>query len=330
MKIKISLSMIFTIASGLVLVLGTYLIATKVTLHPQLFITTCGEILKNINQHVHFNPNGVVSSFVLLIAFIGTSMTVWRLKMFLSEHRRLNQLKTNDHIPKKLGRIVEKHQLEDGMISVIYDTRLVAYTVGLLKPKIVVSKALVNKLTEKQLEAVILHELYHLKSFHVFWLLISRLVSSMLFFVPLIDYLARQLQTEFELMADAFVIEKQKTRHYLCESLALHLQYTSKAVPNFATSPIEKRVESLVGDKHHFEWISLKPLAASILSIMIMLGIAFVEPNKATANYASMAGGVCSEGTGCQTTGCSGYETDSVHNFSPLVSASFSTSTFSN
>lgn len=326
MKIKISIPTIFTIVSGLVFILGMYLLAVKTSLHPKFFIAACGEVLKNISQHVHFNPNGVISSLVLFIASIGASLFLWRLIRFSVDHIWLHQLKTFDQIPEKLRRIINKHDIDEKTVLLIGGDQLSAYTIGLFKPQIVVSKSLVRKLTHKQLEAVMLHEIYHLRSHHVLWLLLSRLMSSLLFFVPLIDHLAKQLQAEFELAADTFVVKKQKTRDHLCDSLALNLQYAGDEFPHFSTSPIERRVESLIGNKLSFERIGIKPLAVSIFSLVLMLSMAFLQPNRVSANSDLPTGGVCSESERCQTTDCSGFESEESHNFTPVVPASFSLS----
>lgn len=325
MRIKINIPAVFAVVSGFVFLLGTYLLITKTSLHPQFFIAACGEVLKNVSQHVHFNPEGVVSSLVLFIASVGVSLSLWRLTKFLMGHRRLHRLRTVDRIPEKLQKIINKHDLE-GKVLLISGGKLTAYTIGLFKPRIVVSQSLVRKLTEDQLEAVILHELYHLRNRHVLWLLFSRLISSLFFFVPLIEYLARQLRTEFELAADAFVVEKQKTKDHLCASLALNLQYAGDVVPHFSTSPIERRVESLFGNKLSLERIGIKSLSVSILSLVLMLGIAFLQPRSISANSDLATGGVCSEGEKCLTTDCSGFESEDTHNFTPLVPASFSLS----
>lgn len=326
MKIKINLLTIFVVVSSTILLLGAYLLATKTSLHPQLFITACGEVLKDIQEHVHFNPDGALSSLILFITAISVSLALFRLVKFIVSHRRLHKFQVEEAPTNNLREIINKHNLSSDSVLIVKNTKLTAYTIGFFKPKIIVSKALAMKLSQDQLEAVVLHELYHLRSRHLFWLLLSKLVSSLFFFIPLVEHLAQQLRTEFELAADAFVVEKQKTRDHLCGSLALNIQYAGGVIPHFATSPIEKRVESLVGNRHSFELIGIKPSVVSTFSLALMLGMAFVQPNQVVANFAFEPGGVCSVAEGCQTTDCSGHDTDNSHNFTPHVSASFPSS----
>ena len=144
---KIKLPTIFVIVSGSVLSLGAYLLATKTSLHPQFFITTCGEVLKNVWEHTHFNPDGVVSSFVLLIAAVGVGLAFRQLVRFLIAHWRLHQLRTIERTPDKLQWIINKHDITEKTILVVNSGKLSAYTIGLIKPKIVVSRLLIQKLS---------------------------------------------------------------------------------------------------------------------------------------------------------------------------------------
>lgn len=324
MKNRLALPITFISVSSLALALGAYLLKTKTSFHPQLFITACGEVLKDIREHVHFNPDGILSSLILFVTAISVSLALFQLVKFIVSHNRLHKFQTQETLTDNLREIINKHNLSSDSVLIVKNTKLTAYTIGLVKPKIVVSQELAMKLSLDQLEAVVLHELYHLHSRHLLWLMLSKLISSLFFFIPLVEYLASQLRTEFELAADAFVVEKQKTKSHLCDSLALNIQYSGGAIPHFATSPIEKRVESLVGNKLSFERIGIKSLAMSIFSLALMLGAVFVQPNQVVANFAFEPGGMCSLEEGCQTTDCTEHVTKDTHIYSPLVPASFS------
>jgi len=316
----------FVAISSLVFALGAYLLITKTTLHPQLFITACGEVLKNIQEHVHFNPDGVLSSLILFVTIISVSLALFQLIKFVVSHRRLHDFQSVGIFPGNLKTIVRKHDLPQTAVAVVKNNKLTAYTIGLFNPKIIVSEALIVKLSHEQLEAVVLHELYHLRSRHLLWLLLSKLISSLFFFIPLVEYLAQQLKTEFELAADAFVVEKQKTRDHLCGSLALNIQYAGGIIPHFATSPIEKRVESLVSNKVSLEKIGTRQLSVSLLSIGLMMGAAVIQPGQVSAGLTLESNAICRVGEKCQTTDCTSHQSIEPHNFTPHVPASFSLS----
>jgi len=317
-----TLPIVFFVLTGTMFSLGAHLLASKTTLHPQFFITACGEVFKNVSQHVHFNPDGLLSSFILLVTAVGISLTLVQAIRFVLSHRRLSRnIWETEKLPEKLLSILQKQRLEDVPIS-ISNGRTTAYTIGLLKPRIVVSLSLIRKASDKQLEAVVLHEFYHLKNRHLLWLFISRLVSSLFFFVPLIEYLAQQLKTEFELTADYFVVSKQKTRDHLCSSLALNLQYAGSIIPHFTTSPIEKRVESLLSHKVSLDKISTMRFSLSLFSIAVMIGLAFIQPSQIAASFIEKSEAVCRAGVTCQNKDCS----DQFSSEKPMLSPSFSAS----
>jgi Zn-dependent protease with chaperone function len=321
-----TLPITFTALSAFVFLLGIYVLTTKSTLHPQFFITACGEVLKNVREHVHFNPDGLLSSFILLTTAMGISLTVVQTIRFILSHRRLSsRLGKTEKLPGKLSHIIQRQHLQSIPLSVV-GGRPTAYTIGLLRPRIVVSLSLIQKTSDKQLEAIILHEFYHLKNRHLLWLLISRLVSSLFFFIPLIEYLAQQLKTEFELTADSFVVSKQKTRDHLCGSLALNLQYAGGVIPHFATSPIEKRVESLLSHKVVFDKIGIIPFSLSLFSIALMIGLALARPNQIVAGFHNDSEAICKVGEKCQNKDCSDQISKESSSFSSSMPASFSLS----
>ncbi|HEX9817460.1 MAG TPA: M56 family metallopeptidase [Patescibacteria group bacterium] len=326
MKTSHSAPIAFVAASSLAFALGTYLLMTRTAFSPQFFITACGEVLKNIQEHLHFNSDGVLSSLILFTTTIGVGLTLIQLVKFFISYWRLKQFRTEKILPKKLKTIINKHNLSDKSVRIIKDYNLTAYTIGLFKPKVIISKTLTEQLSSDQLEAVVLHEVHHLRSHHVLWLLLSRLISSLFFFIPLIKHLAQQLKTEFELSADAFVIKKQKTRNHLCDSLALNIQYAGEVFPHFATSPLEKRVEFLVDNKANLEKIGIRKLGISLLGFGLMVSMAVVQPNQAIANFASDSSIVCQAEAECQVTDCTNNQIEQLHNFTSLAPTDFSLS----
>ncbi|PIR56626.1 MAG: hypothetical protein COU72_05245, partial [Parcubacteria group bacterium CG10_big_fil_rev_8_21_14_0_10_41_35] len=93
---------------------------------------------------------------------------------------------------------------------------------------------------------------------------------------------------------------------------------------HFATSPIEKRVESLVSNKVSLEKIGIKQLSISLLSLSLMSSVAIIQPSQIIADFTLETSAVCRVDEECQTTDCTNNQTQSTHNFTPLTPASFS------
>lgn len=304
-KRSLVLSLSLAAISTLTLILAVHLIATKTSLQPQLFFSTCGEILKDIQKHVHINLAGVAPLTILLTALVGIVLAFIQILRFTLSHKQLiKKHQDTNMLSQKLNRVMQKHNLQHIPFVVSSENKLTAYTTGLIRPTIVISSSLISKLSFSQLEAVVLHELYHVKKRHIFWLLFARVVSSLLFFVPLTGYLAQQLKVEFELAADSYVVRKQKTSEHICGCLAFNLQYANAGMPQVATSPIEKRIESLVTKKVSLERIRFWQLLISILSVGIMTWLSFNQPAQISASIATKPREACSVEEDCQTTDC--------------------------
>src|SRR4029077_2528611 len=75
-------------------------------------------------------------------------------------------------------------------------------TIGYLKPMVLVPMAAVNHLTTQQIEAVLLHELSHIKRYDYFINLLTRLIQTVLYFNPFVKAFVRIFEREREKSCD--------------------------------------------------------------------------------------------------------------------------------
>lgn len=323
-KSKLILPISFGILSSLVFSLMVYLISVRAKLYSQSFLTTCGEILKDITSHLHINYNSGVTLVLLFIVLVSLLLAVVRVIQFILSYQRLSkQFQDTSDLPRELVSLINKHHLQNTSFIITTEDNLMAYTVGLIKPQIVLSQSLVKRVNKFQLEAIILHELYHVKNKHLLWLLLVQITSSLLFFIPLIQYLARQLKTEFELAADSFVVQKQKTNNHIRSSLALRLEYSNGVIPYFSTSPIEQRVGSLFNKKVVWEKIKFKQLIISLVSIILIMGLGFTSSSQAKQTSYQDLDFSCQTGEECQTPDCLSHPNLEVSLERPMMSTVF-------
>ena len=92
-------------------------------------------------------------------------------------------------------------------------------TIGFIKPVILIPLASVNKLSPDQLEAIILHELSHIKRNDYLINLFVSLIETILFFNPFVVLLARIIKRERENCCDDFVIQYQYDRYDYASAL---------------------------------------------------------------------------------------------------------------
>ena len=92
-------------------------------------------------------------------------------------------------------------------------------TIGFIKPVILIPVASVNNLSSDQLEAIILHELSHIKRNDYLVNLFVSVIETILFFNPFILLLSKALKRERENCCDDFVIQYRYDPHSYASAL---------------------------------------------------------------------------------------------------------------
>ena len=118
---------------------------------------------------------------------------------------------------------------------IVEDGNDYALTIDWFTPKIVISSHIIEKLSRKQIEAVVSHEFYHLKNKHPLLLIVSEILSSSLSLLPILNEITAKMRTVLEKEADRYVFRQQNTTRYL--NLALEIvssQNRFKIYPNFS------------------------------------------------------------------------------------------------
>lgn len=126
-----------------------------------------------------------------------------------------------------------------------------AITMGFIHPKIVLSTGLVNLLEKEELEAVIAHEMAHLKSRDPLTYFIMTLCSSVIWYIPILKWLNQQYRILKELAADDFAIEKQETSIHISSALLKMLKVKKPdtmafTYASFADTSINYRINYLL------------------------------------------------------------------------------------
>ena len=125
-------------------------------------------------------------------------------------------------------------------------------TIGFLKPVILVPLAAINHLTPQQLEAVLLHELSHIKRFDYLVNLIINFIQAVLYFNPFAKAFVKIVEREREKNCDEMVLQFQYNSHEYASALLL-LEKTNHSPEYFAIGTTGKkndllhRVECIMG-----------------------------------------------------------------------------------
>jgi bla regulator protein BlaR1 len=165
-------------------------------------------------------------------------------------------------------------------------------TIGFLKPIILIPVASINHLSTDQLEAVLLHEMAHIKRYDYLVNILLSVVEISLFFNPFTQLLSKCINKERENSCDDWVLQFQYNASVYAEAL-LRIAYLQSS-PAFAMAASGKkrnelliRVKRMIDKKeNHFSY--RKQLLAFVIVTGILSSLAWLNPITPHAKLATV------------------------------------------
>ncbi|PZR26851.1 MAG: hypothetical protein DI535_12670 [Citrobacter freundii] len=153
-------------------------------------------------------------------------------------------------------------------------------TIGYLKPVILLPVAALSQLNTKQIEAVLLHELSHIKRMDYLTNLITRIIQTILYFNPFVKAFARIIENEREKSCDEMVIQFQyEPVGYATALLELEksarisaMQTLTVAAAGGQKNQLLHRIESILGIRKK-EVFSFHKLAGVLSAVICFLAL---------------------------------------------------------
>ncbi|NCT75958.1 MAG: M56 family metallopeptidase [Chitinophagaceae bacterium] len=172
-------------------------------------------------------------------------------------------------------------------------------TIGYLRPVILLPMAAVNQLNTTQIEAVLLHELAHIRRFDYLLNLITRIIQTVLYFNPFVKAFVRIIEHEREKSCDELVLQFQYDAHGYASALLAMEKSATVARGQFAVAAagsrkheLLSRVESLLGinRKPAFSFARLGGVLAALLCILGLHSLLILhKPDVVTADTNMLA-----------------------------------------
>lgn len=150
-------------------------------------------------------------------------------------------------------------------------------TIGWLKPVILVPVAAINNLSTQQMEAVLLHELSHIRRYDYLLNLVISFIRVVLYFNPFVKAFIKIVETERERSCDEMVLQFQYNPHeYASALLTLEQVSRSQRLLMLGAAGSGKnlllRIESIMGvqQKQKFSLQRAGFLLASVVMILVI------------------------------------------------------------
>lgn len=220
----------------------------------------------------------IVSAW-LLILLAKLTQTGWSL-VYIRRIRRENVRPAGEHWAGKVRALAGSLGLRRS-ITLLESARIrVPMVVGYLKPVILVPMGILTQLPQDQLEAVLLHELAHIRRRDYLVNILQGLVEAVLFFNPAVWWISSLIREERENCCDDIAIEATRSKAQLIHALVAFQEY-SLAAPQYAVAfpgrrnPLLDRVKRIVYNRNKTLNAMEKFLLSGCLLVAACLTLAF-------------------------------------------------------
>lgn len=231
--------------------------------------------------------------FPILVTLYLAGMLLMAIK-FTSDLVQLHHIRTTMVEPmgeaweKHLQQLMKRLQLSRPVKLLISRYIQVPVMLGFLKPVILLPVAMVNNLSEEQLEAILLHELAHVKRNDYLLNIFQSIVETILFFNPFVWLISRIIRQEREHCCDDLVIAGTvQPLHYAQALMALETyRLTSNPMAMAAADDKQHlfhRIKRIMEMKTKHLNYSQKLLAVLIIASGLV-SIAWLNPAKGKDN----------------------------------------------
>jgi hypothetical protein len=126
--------------------------------------------------------------------------------------------------------------LHDKWPVIVHSAEMPPATIGLFRPRILISRDVYDSVSENQLAMIFRHEIMHIQRADYFFNLVRNFIQCLLVASPFIADLGRRFEAEMELSCDDEMKRNENFAPREYGELLLHLSQTAKATPHLAYS----------------------------------------------------------------------------------------------
>ncbi|MDP5276409.1 M56 family metallopeptidase [Chengkuizengella axinellae] len=170
----------------------------------------------NMNRSIHEEFSYYEKlGFIWIIGMIIMLLTILYSNVRFQKKLSLQQM-CEDHDTLLLLEWCKKTLNIKTNVAIIYDDTIKTPSiVGMLRPKLLIPKKMVNQLSKYEMKYVLLHELTHLKRKDIFINWITIIVQANYWFNPLVWYAFYKMRADCEVACDAYVLSHLKKSEHV-------------------------------------------------------------------------------------------------------------------
>jgi len=221
------------------------------------------------------------ASLIVTIWFIIFMARCVKILSGLVHIQRIRHYKTNpvsDFWAERIKALAQRLNIKKHILLLESALIKVPAVVGFLKPTILVPIGLLNKLSQEEVESILMHELAHIRRKDYLFNLLQCFIDIIFFFNPAVLWISSLIRNERENCCDDIAVNETKSKKQFIQALVSFHQYNA-AAPKYAMpfaarkTKLVDRVKRLVNNNNS----SLNPGEKIVLvGCLIIFAIAFV------------------------------------------------------
>ncbi|WP_282940872.1 M56 family metallopeptidase [Paenibacillus sp. RC67] len=235
-------------------------------------IQLCHSVMKSLGiQWIGYVLNTVV--------FYTFSMSIWIAAKQLYLSRLFNKkllARRHELLTREINQRFRGASVEEQKIIVIENAAPLAFAMGFIKPRIVLSTGLMDLLDSDELEAVVHHEMFHRKHGDPLKTFLMSLLASVMWYIPILKSFHHNYKIVREVLADSYSIEKSGSSIPLGSALLKLLKGKAPApMPishvSFSDTSINMRIRQLLEPQADFplNW----PFTPALISLQVLFAL---------------------------------------------------------
>ena len=212
---------------------------------------TALEKVTALSQSASTAPSNWLNWPTLLVVLwlVGVAFTLARLAVSFCQVQQLKQDSrvASSDIQNLVQSVASRCGLKNPLRALVNENLSSAAVIGVLKPIVFLPASMVTGLTESQLEAVIAHEIAHIRRFDPIVNFCQMLIEALLFFNPAVAWIGRQIRMEREACCDAVGVSATGDQSVYLDTLALWAErMQGSAAPVGALAFADRQKSTLV------------------------------------------------------------------------------------
>ena len=280
--IRINKNLLKFTTLGLFLAIGMLIMLSRLLpLFFQQSVYVCQQFINSFSIKVPHQTGLIILGILLVILLLA----IKKFLIIFFEIRRLRaQLILYKKVDKTLGNVLKKHHLQKS-VFLVQSEKTFAFCYGIRFPKIYISTSLMQMMSNKELEAILLHEKYHLKNRDSLIMFLASFIQLFFPFFPLVTDLLAQYKINREIEADKEAIESLGDRKAIISVLKKFLALpsstfaTASAIADYET--LEPRIKALVNQEKSPVKVKISHVFISFFSLAILATV-IITPVHAT------------------------------------------------